>query len=549
MSRNSLRSASCLLAFLFTVGATAADLEIHYINVGWGSSVFVRGPDGTTMLLEAGNTGKGTAEVVPYLMSLGVLLANGLDYMIGGHQHCDHIGGLDEVIAAGYDVHLKQYYNGSATTSSCVTGWNAAAAGTTAGAPVLLAVGTVIQLGEGATATCVASNGTVIGGGTVTVSDENDRSLAILIQYGSFDYLWASDLGGGDADEACTARSTSQVDVESAVIAAISPGGAFPLISPGGIDVMNVNHHGSESSTNANWMNGARPAVAVIATGAGQSSNFQLPRIAVVENVLLASVACITVPATLVLQTEEGAPIGAETSTAAYSVGDIVIRTDGQTLFEVAANGAVNQGPNEVPAAGLPQSFVIDGLMVPQHLLATASSTSQVGVTWTPTADADFYEVFRSVNHAPFSFTGSTTAPPFMDSGLASHTTYLYTVRAARSTGEVSDYSNLDLATTTLFTDDPLQAQVTKVRAVHVTELRTAANAVRAAAGLAPYSFADSSLTGILVKATHVLELRGTLDAARAALDLPAASYTNTITAGITAIHASDIVDVRNAVK
>lgn len=545
-----LRGTSGILLLLFLASsAVAADLEIHYVNVGWGSSVFVRGPDGTTVLLEAGNTGKGTAEVVPYLMSLGVLPANGLDYMIGGHQHCDHVGGLDEVIAAGYDVHLKQYYNGSSTTSSCVTGWNAAAAGTTAGAPVVLPVGHVIPLGDGATATCVASNGNVIGGANVSVSNENDRSLAILIQYGSFDYLWASDLGGGDADESCTGRSTSQVDVESAVIAAISPGGAFPLISPGGIDVMNVNHHGSESSTNANWMNGTRPAVAVIATGAGQSSNFQLPRVAVVEHVLLASVSCITVPATLVLQTEEGAPIGAETSTAGYSVGDIVIRTDGQTLFEVAANGAVNQGPNEVAAAGLPRSLVIDGLAVPQDLVAAASGASQVNVTWTPTADADFYEVFRSVNHAPFAFAGSTTAPPFMDTGLATQTTYVYTVRAASSSGDVSGYSNADLATTMAFTDDPLQAQVTQVRAVHVTELRTAVNAVRAAAGLAPSSFVDPSLAGLPVKATHVLELRGALDAARAALDLPAASYANTITAAVTAIHAIDVGDLRNGVK
>src|SRR5512144_110357 len=87
----------------------AQQLEIHYIDVGWGGSVLVKGPDGTTVLLEAGNTGTGTSYVVPYLKSIGIQPANGLDYMVGGHQHCDHIGGLDEVINAGYDVHIKQY--------------------------------------------------------------------------------------------------------------------------------------------------------------------------------------------------------------------------------------------------------------------------------------------------------------------------------------------------------------------------------------------------------------------------------------------------------
>src|SRR5688572_14254691 len=88
-------------------------LEIHQINVGWGSSVLVIGPDGTSVLLEAGDTGKGTARVVPYLQSQGLLPASGLDYTVVGHQHCDHMGGLDEVVSAGYDVGAGNFYNGS----------------------------------------------------------------------------------------------------------------------------------------------------------------------------------------------------------------------------------------------------------------------------------------------------------------------------------------------------------------------------------------------------------------------------------------------------
>src|SRR5215475_1661286 len=99
--------------------ASAQQLEIHYINVGWGASVFVKGPDGTTVLMEAGNTGMGTARVVPYLKSIGIMPANGLDYTIAGHQHCDHIGGLDEVVQAGYNIHVKNYYNGSSYSSNC----------------------------------------------------------------------------------------------------------------------------------------------------------------------------------------------------------------------------------------------------------------------------------------------------------------------------------------------------------------------------------------------------------------------------------------------
>ncbi|HEV7573976.1 MAG TPA: hypothetical protein VGQ21_20975, partial [Thermoanaerobaculia bacterium] len=211
-----IRSLLPVLLFLVALPLAAQNLEIHYIDVGWGGSVFIKGPTGITVLMEAGNTGMGTSYVVPYLKSIGVQPANGIDYVIGGHQHCDHIGGLDEVINAGYNIHIKQYNNGSSYSSTCADGWNTASAGTTAGAPIAMPVGTVIALGNGATITCIARNGSIIGGGSVAVTDENDRSIALLIKYGGFDYIWASDLGGGP--DACTGRGTAQLDVETSVI-------------------------------------------------------------------------------------------------------------------------------------------------------------------------------------------------------------------------------------------------------------------------------------------------------------------------------------------
>ncbi len=417
----------------------AQNLEIHYINVGWGSSVLVKGPGGTTVLLEAGNTGMGTNRVVPYLQSIGIQPANGLDYMIGGHQHCDHLGGLDEVINAGYNVRTRHYNNGSAYSSSCVTGWNNAAATTTAGAPVAITPGTVIQLGNGAKITCVAVNGNIIGGGTVAVSDENDRSIALLIQYGGFDYLWASDLGGGSIDTSCTGRSTAQLDVETAIVQAISPGGAFPLITTGGIDTLNVNHHGSESSTNNNWMDYSVPAVAVIAVGGGQTSGWDLPRIDVVEKVLHAqATACVSAPPTFVLQTEEGSPTGSLTSRAGHCVGNIRITTDGLNLFTVSADGAVTQGPNEVVASALPQSFLLDdapttpdsqppttsitapanGASVAGTVNVTASATDNIGV-----AKVEFYldGVLQSTDTtSPYAWSWNSTTATNTSHSLAS---------------------------------------------------------------------------------------------------------------------------------
>jgi beta-lactamase superfamily II metal-dependent hydrolase len=358
-----IRSVALIVALLLAaVTLGAQQLEIHYINVGWGGSVLVKGPNGTNVLLDGGDTETGTKYVVPYLKSIGLQPADGLDYIIGGHQHCDHIGGFDEVINAGYNVRVKQYFNGSSYSTSCSTGWNIAAATTSAGSPVVMPVGTVIDLGNGATMTCIANNGSIIGGGSVAVSDENDRSIVLLVKYGGFDYLWGGDLGGGTDD--CTGRSTAQHDVESAVIKAISPGGAHPLISSGGIDVLHVNHHGSESSTNPTYFDMAAPAVAIIGVGDGEASGWDLPRIDVVDRVLLASSSCVTAPPAYVLQTEEGNPGSTLMSHSGYCVGNIKIATDGRTLFTVSADRQVHQGPNEVLASGLPLSFTIDDRQV-----------------------------------------------------------------------------------------------------------------------------------------------------------------------------------------
>jgi hypothetical protein len=132
---------------------------------------------------------------------------------------------------------------------------------------------------------------------------------------------------------------------------------------------------------------------------------------------------------------------------------------------------------------------------------------------------------------------------------LSSTTTYIYRVRAVDAGGNYSDFSNTDIATTVVFTDDPVTTSML-VKAVHISELRTAVNAVRAAAGLSAATWTDSSLSGVEVKAVHISELRSAIDAARTALGLSNASYTDsTLTPGSTIIKAVHVNELRDRVK
>ena len=185
----------------------------------------------------------------------------------------------------------------------------------------------------------------------------------------------------------------------------------------------------------------------------------------------------------------------------------------------------------------------------PANVVATATDATTVNVTWTASAGATTYNVYRSTDGTAYVLAGSTALTSFSDGGRTANTAYLYKVRAVNGT-ESTD-SNRDLATTTIFTDEPLVAGTTVIKTANITELRTAVNAVRALAGLSAFTFTDPTLTaGVTpVSAAHVNELRTLLNGARASVTLTALTYGETITAGTTTMKASHLTELRNGVK
>lgn len=195
-----------------------------------------------------------------------------------------------------------------------------------------------------------------------------------------------------------------------------------------------------------------------------------------------------------------------------------------------------------------PISQTVNGLPAPGNLSATAIGTT-VALSWEAVSGATSYEIVRSAFDGPYSSVDATAATSYNDAGLFANRTYLYKVRARCGGGVPSPYGAIDPATTVTFTDPSLSS--VRVKAVHITELRTAANAMRAAAGLPAATFYDGTLAaGITVRDIHIRELRMALDAARADLFLPAISYTDPwITAGTTSIRQAHVYDLRNGVR
>lgn len=89
----------------------------------------------------------------------------------------------------------------------------------------------------------------------------------------------------------------------------------------------------------------------------------------------------------------------------------------------------------------------------PANLTATATSASQIALSWTPSTDnvgvtAYLIERCQGSGCSGFAQVATSASPSFGDSGLTASTSYSYRVRATDAAGNLSAYSNTASATT-----------------------------------------------------------------------------------------------------
>lgn len=231
----------CLLAFL--VGALIStiqnrialpsltlpdQLEVHFIDVGQGDSIFIRTPDGTTALIDGGPT---SGNVLGYLKSQGVTR---LDMVIISHPHQDHIGGLVTVL----------------NTLTIGGVWTSGASSTTNTYERILDIieARGIPYHEVQTSQVIPFsdlNFSVLYG-VAKVKNLNNASLVLRLAYGQTSFLFT-----GDAEKAVekTLLSTS---------AAILPA-----------TVLKIGHHGSYTSSSLAFVKAVSPQIAIYSAGRG----------------------------------------------------------------------------------------------------------------------------------------------------------------------------------------------------------------------------------------------------------------------------------------
>lgn len=403
-SRLLITCLGCLAASQLGAFETSGLLEIHVMSVRHANAMLVVGPDGTRVLMDAGHS-----RMAPYLLDINLAPNDpdrtyDFDFSIASHLDEDHITHFDNLKTAGYRFGTNYFNNSNKpyTPGSVIDKYRKALGPVQA---ELTGPSALLDLGQGAELRFLASNcrlftdpltdvpdcmpGSLWETGCCRPNEENDKSIAVLITYGDFQFLWAGDLSGankdGHGDDGCTGRAHSSTygNMETLLAAALTTGPDAPL-GGDGVDVLHVSHHGADSATNKDWMNALRPEVAVISVGPSLGD----PEPGVVEGVLGAQATddCVTVPAALVFQTDEGHTGTGGASEAGLVVGNLIIETDG-VFYGIGSTGTDAYG-DPVPSgdfgqANLPTFLLTDENAPDCPLMATVSGPLLIDNDWT----------------------------------------------------------------------------------------------------------------------------------------------------------------------
>lgn len=210
-------------------------LTFAVLNIGQGDALFVQGPTGLQMLIDAGpNTGAVLREL-PRVMPWW---DRSIDVAVETHPDADHMGGLIDV--------FDRYKVGAFITPGIIkhnTTTDALDRGVDGEhVPIYVARrGMVIDLGHGAYLRVLYPDVDVSGWGQRT----NDGAIVAQLVYGSTTVLLTGD-AAFETEEKLLAMGES---LES--------------------DILKVGHHGSKTSTSDAFIAAVRPSVALISAGAG----------------------------------------------------------------------------------------------------------------------------------------------------------------------------------------------------------------------------------------------------------------------------------------
>ncbi len=199
-----------------------------FINVGQADCCWLHLPNGDDVLVDGGKPHAGPT-VVAYLQQHGV---TDIDLMVATHGDADHIGALLDVLAS-MPVYEAWLDSQTCTTGTCQDFYQALIDNGVVTATVRM--GETYQWGE--------VTALVLNPSEPLYASKNENSIVLRVSHGSVDFLLT-----GDAETGAEGRML---------------GSGLSLDA----EILKVGHHGSNSSSSAQFLNALAPSEAIISVG------------------------------------------------------------------------------------------------------------------------------------------------------------------------------------------------------------------------------------------------------------------------------------------
>lgn len=206
------------------------DLEIHYIDVGQGDSILIKGSE-KNMLIDAGSNSY-SDHLIDYLIAQNI---SQLDYVVATHPHEDHIGSMDEVIDYFQvdKVIMPDVIHTSMAFENLIDSIERNNLTITAAQP-----GDTYHMSE--------AEAIILGPVSENYSSLNNYSVVIKLINGNNSFLFTGD-----------AEKISEDDMLEH---------NYNILNS---DVLKLGHHGSSSSTSEEFLRAVDPEYGVISVGEG----------------------------------------------------------------------------------------------------------------------------------------------------------------------------------------------------------------------------------------------------------------------------------------
>jgi beta-lactamase superfamily II metal-dependent hydrolase len=218
-------------------------MTVIFVDVGQGNSIFIISPSGTTLMYDAGGNPEwstsswdpGMEIIVPFLEKYS---PGRIDYAVISHAHGDHIGGFKSVIY-NFEIGLfldPGYLHPTELYSSTLEAIKSKGISYSL---VKEGDGEKIDLGPGIT--CRVFNPPADGYLSGTNSDCNNNSVILKVTYGNVNFLFTGD-AEVEAEIYCVKKYGDELET----------------------NILQVSHHGSDTSSSQPFLGKAMPEVAVI---------------------------------------------------------------------------------------------------------------------------------------------------------------------------------------------------------------------------------------------------------------------------------------------